>query len=459
MIIFNQEKSDGLHDQLLNNSIAYQTDITVKEPTELLKKTVANYLPNHNDQIDLYWLETVLASVGWNANTDIFTKEDTWLARKTPVNKPVNFMHNGQDIIGHMVDSLVVAEDGSIIQDGSYFEEIPDKYDVVTSAVLYRVWDDEEDQERMDNLINEIREGKWSVSMECRFNAFDYGLISPNGEQKVVARDEKTSFLTKFLRFYGGSGEWEGYKIGRVLRNFIFTGKGIVNNPANKRSVILTSDFANASLVTLNEVVDKEVKMPEENKSIEFIEKTLASALQVANERIAAMEKENDEKVKALKEKIATVEAAKEEKDDESYASLEASYAEEKAAWAAEKEDMEKEKMAMSEKVAALETQVAELTAEKVSASRAAQLIKAGVAEDKVEALVATWSEASEAQFDSMVEVWAKVDETEESKASDIDLEKSEAEEKTTLTEPSDNTDSKFKALAERVKSNFKGDE
>merc|ERR1711959_822172 len=38
---------------------------------------------------------------------------------------------------------------------------------------------------------------------------------------------------------YGGSGKYEGYTVGRLLRNIAFSGKGLVSNPANPRSVIL----------------------------------------------------------------------------------------------------------------------------------------------------------------------------------------------------------------------------
>ena len=42
---------------------------------------------------------------------------------------------------------------------------------------------------------------------------------------KIVPRSEQTSFLTKYLRSYGGSGEYDGARIYRVLRDFTFSGK------------------------------------------------------------------------------------------------------------------------------------------------------------------------------------------------------------------------------------------
>jgi hypothetical protein len=79
--------------------------------------------------------------------------------------------------------------------------------------------------------------------MECFFKGFDYGLINKDtGEYKVLSRDNNTAYLTKYLRAYGGMGEHENYKIGRVLRNITFSGKGYVDRPANPDSIIFSKD-------------------------------------------------------------------------------------------------------------------------------------------------------------------------------------------------------------------------
>src|SRR5690606_32975140 len=45
------------------------------------------------------------------------------------------------------------------------------------------------------------------------------------------------------LRAYGGNGVYEGYRLGRLLRNITFSGKGLVDVPANKRSHITSFSF------------------------------------------------------------------------------------------------------------------------------------------------------------------------------------------------------------------------
>src|SRR5262249_41187146 len=89
-------------------------------------------------------------------------------------------------------------------------------------------------------LLAEIAQGEYSVSMECLFNKFDYILTAPDGTTRIVARNDKTAFLTKHLRCYAGSGYYGDSKVGRVLRNIVFSGKGLVKNPANADSVILS---------------------------------------------------------------------------------------------------------------------------------------------------------------------------------------------------------------------------
>jgi hypothetical protein len=168
----------------------------------------------------------------------VFTSESTWAARNTPEDKQFNFMHDENDIIGHITGSYVLTKDGKAIADDA---ETPQEFDIITQAVLYNSWTGEGNRDRIGKIIAEIQEGKWYVSMECLFSGFDYALIDEKGVAKVLARDESSSFLTKHLRAYGGSGEYEKYKLGRALSNISFSGKGLVSKPANPRSVILLS--------------------------------------------------------------------------------------------------------------------------------------------------------------------------------------------------------------------------
>ena len=233
--VFQKEINDGIGELVKSTaSVAYCSEAVVKDdaPEEVVAKAIAE----NKDQIDLYYLESVLVSCGWNKNDDVFQPEATWAARNTPEDKQFNFMHNENDIIGHITGSYVLTKDGKAVADD---DPMPQDFDIITQGVLYNSWTGEENRERMGKIIAEIQEGKWYVSMECLFSGFDYALIDEKGNAKVLARDEESSFLTKHLRAYGGTGEYEGYKIGRALANISFSGKGLVSKPANPRSVIL----------------------------------------------------------------------------------------------------------------------------------------------------------------------------------------------------------------------------
>lgn len=123
-------------------------------------------------------------------------------------------------------------------------EDLPEKYHILTGSVIYKSFTNPELKDRSEKLIAEIQDGTKYVSMECFFKGFDYGLIEKNtGTYKILSRNNETAYLSKYLRSYGGLGEHENYKIGRVLRNITFSGKGFVDRPANQDSIIFTKNL------------------------------------------------------------------------------------------------------------------------------------------------------------------------------------------------------------------------
>ena len=244
MKIYSQEISDGIADLVQSRaSVAYCMPARIVDSTESASIEFAEKVRAESanpKQLDLYYITSVLVSTGWNKNDDVFNAAATWAARNTPEDKQFNFMHNENDIIGHITGSYVVGRNGDRIDDDTQ----PDDFDIITEAVLYNSWTDPENRQRMNQIIAEIEEGKWFVSMECLFAGFDYALLDGDGNAKLLERNEGSAFLTKHLRAYGGTGEYEGYKIGRSLRDISFSGKGLVSKPANPRSVILDASRA-----------------------------------------------------------------------------------------------------------------------------------------------------------------------------------------------------------------------
>ena len=396
--IFQNEINDGIGDLVKSTaSVAYCSEATVQKdiPEEIVAKAVAE----NKDQIDLYYLESVLVSCGWNKNDDVFLPEATWAARNTPEDKQFNFMHDENDIIGHITGSYVLTKDGKAVADDS---EMPEDFDIITQAVLYNSWTGDENRERMEKIISEIEEGKWYVSMECLFAGFDYALTNPNGDKKILARDEESSFLTKHLRVYGGSGEYEGYKLGRALSNIAFSGKGLVSKPANPRSVILKS-------VAFNLDDNSDFNIGEFNMSDNLLEKQLEevraelATAKAENEAIKAQIEEA--KDKEFASKVEAFEATVDEKDasiaelEESVKSTQAKVAELQDALAKSQEDLA---VAMKE--------MDDMKKKEKMEKRKASLADAGLSEEEVEESLANFDALEDEAFQAVVALMKKKD-------------------------------------------------
>jgi len=256
--IYDQEQQDDIADLILATAcISYASEaqpcsiISSKNSPKL--KSLASYSDS-----DLYYVQSILVSSSWNKNDDIFDKEEIWKAKNTPEDKPTNLEHNENLIIGHITSNWPITEDGILIDIDTPIDNLPEKYHILTGSVIYKGFSNPELRERSEKLISEIENGTKFVSMECFFNGFDYGLIhNETGEFTVLPRNNETAYLTKHLRAYGGKGYHDSYKIGRVLRNITFSGKGFVDKPANPDSIIFSKDTVDKILTEKNTILSK----------------------------------------------------------------------------------------------------------------------------------------------------------------------------------------------------------
>lgn len=85
MEIYKSEIESGLSELIKNNTVAYcaQANLhkgsieaakVVISDVDVLEKVIAQ----NKDQMDLYYLESVLVSTGWNKNDDVFDAQETW---------------------------------------------------------------------------------------------------------------------------------------------------------------------------------------------------------------------------------------------------------------------------------------------------------------------------------------------------------------------------------------------
>jgi len=398
MKIYEAERRDGLADMLLSsNTVAYCGLAKSFDPSKEQKesmKIIASDDSENKDQMDLFYLESVLVSTGWNKNDDVFDPKETWAARATPEDKPFNFMHNEKDIIGHITGNSVVDFEGNAIAED---QDPPSEFNILTTAVIYKEWSDIDQRQRIQKILAEIEEGKWFVSMECLFPNFDYALVDKSGATRVVPRNESSAFLTKHLRSYGGSGNYEDYKVGRLLRNLAFSGKGLVSKPANPRSVILEGnrffDESEAQILTISST--KENDMSDLDKQIDDLRAELAEA-KTANEAlkekvVAEQQAEFEEKIQLLEAKITEQSSSIAELTDSKEA-LAKSLTETQEALAAKEKDA-KEKM---EKLREMQKKEARM-------KREAQLQDLGLDAEEAEATLAEFEDADDATFDKVV--------------------------------------------------------
>lgn len=387
MIVYQKELDDGLEENMkASASVLLSCPILSKdiliENIENIKKSLASF---DSETPDLFRINSVLVSTGWNKNDDVFAQDQVWSAKATPVNKQFNYMHNDSDIIGHITDSMTIDRDGNVVMDDG---SIPEELDIVISSVLYRAWSDPKSRERTEQLISEILDGKWAVSMECIFSDFDYAIQFNDGD-KVLARSEESAFLTKHLRVYGGTGEYQGYKVGRLLKGFYFSGVGLVDNPANPRSIIFTRDVNPFSKKTNIEVTNflaaMEMKMPKE-KELE-VEDFKAKAEQLQSELVEVKTVADDQK--------ATSDAA--------IATLEVKVADLDREIAALKAKMTEKQEEIKEK----DAEVNKTKKEMKFMKRKASLTVAGLSDEKIADLITKFEDASDEMFESVVALLA----------------------------------------------------
>ena len=401
MKIYQSEIDDGLRDQVLtNNTLAW--DIVAESFTpeiNIKSSALEKIIAENKDQIDLYYLRSILVTAGWNKNDDVFHPQELWDARDTPEDKPFNFMHDERDIIGHITGNTVVDVEGNEIASD---ESLPDTFNILTTAVVYTEWSDPSQRERMRKIVAEIEEGKWFVSMECLFPDFDYALAREDGQTEVVTRDEASAFLTKHLRAYGGTGEYDNYRVGRLLRNLSFSGKGLVSKPANPNSVILDRtgsyggeniSFTKDKTLTISSI--KEIKMSDSyEKQIDDLRAELAEA-KAAND--ALQEKVAAEQQAEFDAKIATFEATLAEKDEQ-ISGFETQISEAEVKIAEQAEAIKHGEKDMEAKMKELR----EMKKKEAMMKRKAQLAEAGFDADEATATVEQFDTMDDDTFDQV---------------------------------------------------------
>lgn len=407
MHIFNKEKENGLASLIENNNvIAFASPCLPESSKESLKDIdkkidLSNFASASEDDFDVYKTYSILVSSSWNQNDDVFDPTELILAANTPVYKPTNIEHDEKVIVGNMIGNWLIDDEYKPIE----ASEVKDDalIHLLVGSVIYKQWRDPEYKKRSEKLIEEIIAGDMFVSMECMFKGFDYAIRTPDGEHKIVARSEETAFLSKYLRSYGGSGEYQEHQVGRLLRNIVFTGKGYVKKPANSDSIIFNNkhnfNFTKASkqdFFTETDNMSEELKteiarLQSELKESQASNKALEQKLSEKNtdglkETLAKLEKENKE----LNDKLVAESSVKE--------SFEAKASETEAELVKSKEAYDK-----------LEAEYKDMKKKEKMDERKAMLKKAGMKDKDAEEKSKAFADVEDSIFESFVDTIAKL--------------------------------------------------
>jgi hypothetical protein len=419
MKIFAAEIEDGLeHEIATSASITYACLAEpVADTNEKQKIKEVKSIASIEDS-DLYYVQSILVSSSWNKNDDIFDKVEVWKAKNTPEDKPTNLEHDESTIIGHITANWPITEDGNPIDMDTSYDYLPDKYHIVTGSVIYRGFSNPELRDRAENLIAEIESGNKFVSMECFFKGFDYGLINKStSEYKILPRNDKTAHLTKHLRSYGGAGEHENYKIGRVLRDITFSGKGFVNKPANPDSIIFSQEsILNKKNTNLTETG---VSMNKSTSTAENIEMSSETTIQpevvaeviesVVTETVAPVVETETEAAMKKKEEMLKEEMMK--KKEEETKKMKADYEESIAKVVSEKDSviaqMKTELDTANEVIAGYKAKEAEMLKKEKNMKRKASLLGCGFDEATSEATIEKFDSLADDAFDAMTTLFA----------------------------------------------------
>lgn len=262
-----------------------------KESDQIVKTVACEYAKSHglldiDPDMDVVIASTCLVSagnrIGINRRDDIFLAEEVWKARKTPLLKPLNWMHHEKEIIGSTYRVYAKDMDGNPICIDHDMCPVSD-FDLYTDSVVYKFIHPERVQEIENKFPNNI-----FVSMEAYFDYYDYGIFDSTGLVEILRESEYTKVTLDYrLKANGGTGILENGKfVGRVLRNITFGGQGIVYNPANLRSMIVDLrnyakestpmiGIASATQDKTDEVKMEKVEITEPTQAVSELEKLI----------------------------------------------------------------------------------------------------------------------------------------------------------------------------------------
>lgn len=222
-----------------NNPIELEAQIELIEETDELLQEVASVIEfPENKTPDLLFFTGIFVSSGENLNKSYFLPEELVKAYNTIPNKALDIEHDESEIVGHIYSCSIIDQAGNKLD----IEELKNKsndelnkmnLDILIGGILYK--------SRFPELAKEVKDNKWKLSMETYYQDYDIkigSMILPRKEAEALGLVDEATF-GKVARVVKNGTEVARGKVTKVLRNLLFSGCGLVKNPANPRSLIL----------------------------------------------------------------------------------------------------------------------------------------------------------------------------------------------------------------------------
>lgn len=197
--------------------------------------------PEHDRQKDLQYISAILVSSGMNLNGACFLPSELIQARNTINDKPLDIEHLESVVVGHIFDRVFMLKDRSMIdpqmfllEKGTHVDN--ENIDVAVAMVLYKY--------RFPEIAQDVMDGKYKVSMECYYKSFDVKvgdvIVSRNEALALgISTAGRDSLIGKKVKVVAGKKSIGSSVVGRVFRDIMFSGCGLVEYPANPESIIL----------------------------------------------------------------------------------------------------------------------------------------------------------------------------------------------------------------------------
>jgi len=193
-----------------------------------------------------------------NLNGAVFLPSELVAARDTMLDKPLDVEHLEGYIVGHIYDRAFMLKDRSVVDPvdmlvskGNKIDK--EEIDIAVAMSLYKY--------RFPEIAQDVLDGKYKVSMECYYRDFDIKvgdvIISKDEAKRIgISFSDSDSLVGSSVKLVEGNKELGYSRVGRVFRDILFSGCGLVESPANEESIILEAASNNNKGIISNKIID-----------------------------------------------------------------------------------------------------------------------------------------------------------------------------------------------------------